>query len=331
MFRRHAILLLFAAPLMAQDQASTLARLTDSSPAVAVVRVLRATDPDSLHHRVLFATEDRLKGQLPLRFEITEPAGRGCGRALHGLVQGTWLVAFVRWDSGQVRLSVSSARSLAPAAAELVDHVRGLVRIGAGAGRAGLLAEALSSSNRRVRQDAALSLPILPDLQRADRGARARMTAALPEFLQRGDPAFGSLVMAVVRLGLEDGRDILLSAYLEDRQPGLAPLLRKALLDMGAAETAQRVMAQLPDDPPGRERAVVLLEAADLSTTRQALRGLVSDPAERVAVRAATALLKAGARRRDLEELAGEELLDRASRRLVTPPRFRSILRGGGR
>ncbi len=74
-----------------------------------------------------------------------------------------------------------------------------------------------------------------------------------------------------------------------------------------------------------------MLAAADLSTTRQALLGLVSDPSERVAVRAATALLKAGARRRDLEELAGEELLDRAARRLVTLPRFRSILRGGSR
>ena len=47
--------------------------------------------------------------------------------------------------------------------------------------------------------------------------------------------------------------------------------------------------------------------------------------------RAAAALLKAGARRPDLVELAGEELLDRAARRLVTLPRFRSILRGGSR
>ena len=307
MLHRHAVLLLLAAPLTAQDQASTLAGLTDSSAAVAVVRVLGATDPDSLHHRVLFATEARLKGELPLRFEITEPAGRGCGRALHGLVQGTWLVAFLRWDSGRLRLSVSSARSLAPASAELVDHVRGLVQSRTGDRRVGLLAEALSSSNRRVRRDAALSLPILPDLDLADRRARARITAAVPEFLQRGDPAFGPLGMAVVRLGLEDGRDILLSAYLEDRQPGLGPLLQKALVDMGAAKTAQRVLARRPDDPQGRERAVVLLEAA------------------------ATALLKAGARRRDLEELAGEELLDRAVRRLVAPPQFRSIFRGGSR
>ena len=83
--------------------------------------------------------------------------------------------------------------------------------------------------------------------------------------------------------------------------------MQKALVDMGAAKTAQRVLARLPDDPQGRERAVVLLEAA------------------------ATALLKAGARRRDLEELAGEELLDRAVRRLVAPPQFRSIFRGGSR
>lgn len=303
MLHRHAILVMLAAPLPAQDQASTLARLTDSAAAVAVVRVLAATDPDSLHHRVLFATEALLKGELPLRFEITEPAGRGCGRALHGLVQGTGLVAFLSWDSGRVRLSVSSARSLAPASAELVEHVRDLVQMGNRGRRAGLLAEALSATNVRVRRDAALSLAILPDLDRADRGARARILAALPELLRRGDPATGPLTMAVVRLGLEDGRDILLSAYLEGRQPGLGPLLKKALVELGAARTVQRVMARLPDDPQGRERAVVLLEAA----------------------------LKAGVPRRDLMDLAGEELLDRAARRLAVPPRFRSILRGDNR
>ena len=330
MYRWFALLPILAIQLPAQDQATTLARLTHRSHVIAQVRAVAVTDPDSLHHRVLFATEVEIAGQAPESFQITEPAGRGCGRALHGIEPGTGLVAFLVWDGGGLHLSVSSARSLAAATPELVEHVRALAGAGDDAVLARELASALSSSNPRVRLDAALALPTLAGLDRLDPEGRARILAALPGLLDRRDAGGAELLVAVLRLGLKEALETLVPRYLQGRDPELAPLVRNAIVQLGTAATARRIARHLPVDPAGRERAVELLHELPAPEARRALMELLTDPTRRVAVRAAAALLARGVQRSELT-VVGPKILDEAKERLVAPPRFRSILRGVGR
>ena len=315
---------------LSQDQASTLARLTDRSDAVALVRVVSIRDQDSLHHRVLFATQALLKGALPPSFEIIEPAGRGCGRALAGLPLGVELVAFLVRQPGGLRLAVSSARSLAVGSPRLVTHVQDLVRTGV-RGRVTLLAGALSSGDERVRRDAALTLPTLARLEEADDRARAQILAALPGLLDQRDRAAAELVMAVVRLGLHAALDGLVTRYLDGRDPELLPVYREAIAQLGMEAAARRVAENLPVDPAGQKRAVELLSDLPVPESRQALMGLLSGSTRPVARRAVEALLASGMARQELGSLASEDLLDEAEERLGTPGRFRSILRGGRR
>lgn len=325
-FRCLSLIFVLATWLQAQDQASTLSRLVDRSEVIAEVSVVAVTDPDALHHRVVFATGRRLKGEAPAVFPLTESAGNGCGQALHGMVPGMSMVAFLVWDGGGMRLTNPGSRCLPTATPVLVDHVRTLVGT-KDRERVELLCAALSSPDPRVRRDAALTLPILAGLERADEAARADVLSALPIFLDRRDAAAAELLVAVARLRLQGAADVLVPRYLEGRDAGLAALMREAIAPLGDA-AVRAVTASVPADSAGQERAVDLLSGVMTAEAGQALIGMLAGSGRAVRVRIASALLARGVQAQELSGLVGDPITRQARARLRTPPRYRSILRG---
>jgi hypothetical protein len=317
---------------VAQDDATTLHDLVDRSEWIAVVEVLGAPADDGVEHAVRFAALGSLRGAGPPRFELREPCGRACGRALHGLNAGARLVAFLRRDAAELRLTAGNARALPPAGAALVAHVEALLRADA-AQRLALLTDALASEDRRVRHDAAAILPHLAGLERAGAAQRERIAAALARACATAEPGCVGLARAAERLRLSAAREPLLQAYLGGPETGLAPLLLDVLPRLGAAEIAERLAAGLPPARAARLRAVGLLVRLRVPQADALLLAIVrGDRDRRVALAAASGLLAAGFDPAVLQREVGGDLLRQAQRQALDPrSAFRSVLKGGSR
>ena len=204
-------LLCLAAQVSAQTEASTLARLTRQSDAIAQLRVLQSTTTGG-QRQVVFLTRRLYKGQLPATFVLTEPAGQSCGRALRQVATGQSFLGFLRADGEGHRLTVMSSRSLVVLTPGLAAHVRDLLRSGQGNNpgeQVAVLAAALSSPVPRIRRDAALTLALLPRLADASEADRRHILRALPGFVDQQDPAAVGLLRVAVRLRLGGGAILL--------------------------------------------------------------------------------------------------------------------------
>lgn len=315
-----ALLLSLASAAVAQDQATTLAWLVDKADAIVVVRSLRVDSPDPEHLRVTFAVDAALRGTPPTTLELREPRGRGCGRALHGVLPGQRFVACLDEHDGQWSLCAGGSRALPIAHTELLDHVRALATADV-ASRRNVLFAALLASDTRVREDAALSLAWLGDLTAADSTQRAALLAAL-----RQAPS-DALFTAAARLQLTPALDVLLPAYLAGDDPQRARLQAELLAQFDASALAARVAAQLTAlDASAELRAAQLLAQMPHEAAKAPLLALLSRAQGRgVRLQACVALLRLGVEPSELMAASDAELVELATSAAAARPRFRSI------
>ena len=125
-----------AGTLPAQNGASTLAALLARADVVVQARTSGIPSGNAAVHRFRFHTELDLLGQAPAQFDLSEPAGHSCGRALAGLAQGSYLLFLARTGSG-LRLVVSGARSKVPA--DLIPNLQPASDSGSGQGAGALI------------------------------------------------------------------------------------------------------------------------------------------------------------------------------------------------
>jgi hypothetical protein len=325
---------LLAAPVPAQQQASTFDALCRAADWIVQARVVgRSQQADRL--RVRFAAVRSLRGDGPETFELMEPAGPSCGRALFGLLPGAGCVAFLERDGRGLRLCASTSRALSTPNPALLAHLEALIDAGPGERLAALL-DGLGSPDRRIADDAALALAVLPGLEAAPAACGETVLAALARGLAEQSPGVAGLLTATARCRPPRGVDLLLPWYLRGQTPEFERLLHGTLghfrpADLGAALPAAAAAASAA--PRAAER---LLRIADLLEDRdrvQVLAALALDGPEPVRRAAQDGLRRRGLRSVDLIALGLEP--ERAAREpAAVRPRFRSIdpaMEGHGR
>ncbi len=133
---------LIAVPAAGQNAASTLVRLTERSHAIVQARALQVRT-ESGQKRVLFKVQQAWKGERTGTFEIAEPSGPACGRALHGVITGASYLVFLTSGHGEIgRLTVASSRSVIDLKPDELAHECALVKARAAPARATLLVTA---------------------------------------------------------------------------------------------------------------------------------------------------------------------------------------------
>ena len=330
------LLLSLVTPLATQDEASTLARLTDRADAIAVVRALTLRDVNGPLLGVVFATQRVLHGEVPGTFELREPVQRGCGRALFGVLPGAAHLAFLRRHEGGWQLVHSGARALPALEPQLVPHVESLLRASDPARRARLLGAALASETPRIRTDAALALAHQPGLEGLAAELAGPVALALAPALRQHDPAAASLVTAAVRTHSAPALELLVGEYLAGRLGALAPLALAAAPAIDAAHAADLVSRALPQDSAGQQRALTLLAEVPGQAARSGLLALArSLPDDAACVRAAALALQSGVPDEDLAAATSSATAAAARRFLAQQasqaPRFRVVRPGASR
>lgn len=279
--------------LPAQTGASSLSALVERADVVVQAHTSGVPSGNAAVHVFQFHTELNLKGTAAPVFQVAEPAGRCCGRALAGLAPGSY-VLFLVSSNGAWKLAVSGARSVVAADQHLVQHLEDLIAAGDPVDRVSVIASALTSSSSRVREDAALALPYMRDLQAAGADARAAIAATLRRDLAGSGPDLG-LLIAAERMSLTPVLDDLLSSYMDGRHPHLRVAMLRAIPRIDGDEAARRVGGALPDSPLGRVRAAQLLRELPADSARQPLLDLLRGATDTAAARAGEALLHHGA------------------------------------
>lgn len=327
---RNIAISLCLSPLAAtgQDQASTLARLSDRSSIIAHVQVVAINRDDRGQTQVVLRRVEDLKGKSPAIINLTEPGARACGRALWGLIPGAGHVAFLDAGAGKPSLSVSSARSLPALEPDLLTHLKALITADSSAARVGLLAEGLFSSSARVREDSALGLPLEPELWRADARARARISNSLRDCLADEDRRLLSLMLVVGRLGLEESLPDLLDAYLDNEHAGFDRAFERLLPNFAADVLVPAMEQRYRQQNSLAGRLLPILDRLHADAAAPLLRQMLEDSNRQVALGAGTCLLEQGLGKDELVEILGEEdAASCAARMQARRPTFRAILR----
>ncbi len=313
----------------AQNQASTIARLTDTADVISKVRVLAVNGRDSARITVVFRGTTSLLGKAPGTFELSEPGWRTCGRALYGMVPGSSYLAFLKHEAGTVRLKMPSARCLIGLSPELLDHVRALSRSKTGASRIAILAKALSSAQQRIREDAALACTTTPYLAKADATVRAQLNDALRTALAIEGKTAPSLMVAAARLHLTEALDSLLPTYLAGKSPRLQRAMLNVIPQIDSQAVAKRLAAAVPSDNGGRMRAMHVLARLSVAEARPTYMALLRGSSFDVTTAVGHVLLRAGMPPAELAQLTNKEVAEAAKGRLISEqPRFRVVLQG---
>lgn len=344
-----------AAPLTAQQGATSLSALLQRADATVQVRVLSVRTVSSATRTAVLRHERTIDGVGPTgTFSISEPAPRACGRALHGLLPGTSCVAFLRRAAnGEFELVGGGARALVQIQPGLVDHLAQLAAAPTG-GDEGLhaLVAGLDSASPRVRRDAALALPYQPRLHTLTGSRRARVAQEVQHAIERADVTALPMLDAAARLEVTEVVPSLVAHLLD----GTAPELDEKILRTAAridsvrtgAELTQHVAAlasttsgsvansaaagldRAPRPHDRALRAVALLETLSGDVARPALELLTeAGRATPVRARAATAWVRLGLDAQGLRDRIGAAQYDAACERCARgserPPVFRSI------
>lgn len=321
-----AALAFFASPVAGQDEASTLAWMLDHADVVSVagVRAVR-TEPGAMV-RVTLRLERQLAGQGPDLVTLEEPDGHGCGRALLGLVPGQRVLACLRRRGDVFVPCAGGGRGLPLATPALVQHAQELLAADPRA-RVQLLVAALSASDARMREDAALALPLMAGLEGADDAARAAVVAALTDAIPTSARTVPSLLVAGTRLRARGIVDVVLPLHLAGDDAPFGDAFLVALTEIDPRGTADR-LARLPlPSAEVRLRAIRLLRRLDVEAATPALWAVLRQAAESgVRVQACAALLAAGARAVDLRASVDAEALAAAEQLAApAPPRLRFV------
>lgn len=321
--------LLASFSLAAQDQASSLSRLSQRADLITRVRVVAVDRDDRGETRVILQSLEDLKGQSPDRITLSEPGMRACGRALWGLVPGTGLVAFLQSEDSSAKLCVSSSRSLATNEPGLLEHLRGLLESNAPNERLAVLTAGLSSPSVRVRDDSALTLPLLRDLNGLDARGDRTILAALQESLATEDRRLFSLIILASRRNLEAALPDLIEAYVSPRLAGFDRAYQRILVGFGAAALVDELQAKYRQDRRHADKILPILEALEPSQSKPLLIEMLADPQRRTALAAGTCLLFRGHSEDVLREhMTDDEISTCQQVREQRRPVFRTILRG---
>lgn len=291
---RHRWSTLFAATLLAapgvgQDAASTLSRLTERSTGIVQARVLQVRI-EGEQRMALFKVQSTFKGQRTGLFELSEPRGHACGRALLGVVTGASYVLFLDSDTGTPRLTIASSRAVLPLGPQLLGHVRALARAGSSAAHTELLSHVLTSPHPRIRRDAAAALGIRRGLESSSTRLRTRVARALSISLDADTHVTAHLLRAALRLKLRSATPRLVHAYLTAKDPALTPVLRSTIAALDSTAAVRMLEQGLPARRDARTRAIELLAACPGLDAETCLAHLVRGVDRGVATEAQQAL-----------------------------------------
>ena len=311
-----------AGSIRTQDEATTIFRLVEEAEAIAVVRAVTATDPAADVRRWRFLVEERLRGDLAGYLDLSEPNYRTCGSALHGLVPGMRFVVFLRNAPQAPELVASSARCMPRASAQLIAHVRYLAQTKDEVEQLNALGAALTSNHKRLRRDAALTLPQLPRLEKLEEAYRVTLLRSLASALSERDATATALATAATRLHLDDALDFLVPAYFDGRYQDLGPWFLAVVPGFDHERAARTIE---PD--ADAQRAVRLLSRLSSGTARRLLLKHAGGPHRAAAERAARTLLQRGLSPLDLRDHIAPGLLEAARTATDPTPRFRYMLR----
>lgn len=270
-----------AVPVAAQHARSTLAQLTEHADVIARVRVVHnATvvhDATKQYvQRVVFKIQGTLKGTQLATFELTEPAGRACGRALHGVMIGAGYLAFLDYVAGSLRLSVGSPRALVPVDPQVLGHVRQLLEAKTTSTRLQLFTTALIATSPRVRRDAATTLLLLANLGQASAQDRRRIVDGLRHNLGRDDQTTFGLIRAAKQLELREVVPVLLPHYLAEHSSVLQRAIRETITGLDRDHVVAHLAAGLPTSVTGQTRAIDLLKDCTGASATRYLQNLAN-------------------------------------------------------
>lgn len=323
-FVRSVLVLALAAAPAAQDQATTLLHCGQSADVVVRATVLAATDPTPEFHRLRFARAELLKGDVGATFELLEPAGACCGRALFALQPGEGVLLFLR-RTGVVLHPLGGARGVLADRPDVVAAVRDLLAAGDDAARATRLVAQLDHGDPRVAADAAHALATLPTLQ-LDAVQRDAVASALQLAALRHRTTLPPLLDAALRTADAAAIDHLLPVYLGAGRDDTAALLRRRLAGLAPTAIASRLPGLVGDDAARQLRAAELLAELPVAEGTGPLQALLTtSPCPRVKLCASRALLDAGADAAELVPFVPTPILELAERRRLEPRRFRSV------
>jgi hypothetical protein len=314
------------AALRGQQEATTLAALSNKADSIVVATAIAATDPSPDFHRIEFRTEQSLKGTVSGTFAVLEPAGRCCGRALGTLAIGDRVLAFLSQRGGALH-PLGGDRGVIQGSDALIAHVQSLLQSGTPDRKGALLATALTSADARVRADAALALAQLPTAP-LDAASQAKVLAALDQELAAGTNRIPALVTASVRFVGDAAAPTLVRAYVHTAAEDHAMALGRGLLQLSATSVHQALAAEALPDAVAQQRACELASAKpDPISIPMLTRMLDAQP--RVALAAAEALLATGVAPTTLAPRTDAAVLETAVQRRSKLPQLRAVAPGG--
>lgn len=278
-------------PLCAQQQATTLLRLTAQADAVAIATAVGQSDPSPEWHRVDFRTDETLSGSIGSSFAALEPAGRCCGNALFAVEPGSQYLVFLARRGSAVH-PLGGDRGILSASPELVAHVRALVAAKGDARReTSLLAASLQHQDERIGTDAALALAAHA-APAADAEAKASLRAALRRDAETPTTKLPALAAAVARAEGPAAADCIVPLYLETPADDAATALQRALLSLPAesVSTAAR-SCNLADETAALRTASLFEERTHPSQLDLLQRMLQSAKRPKVAAAVTQAML----------------------------------------
>ena len=321
------VLMLSAVSLPAQHSASTLEQLTRRAPVVLDVR-MDFERIDGATRVVQFTVLRQLRGKSSASFTLAEPAQQHCGSMLSGLVKGERYWVFAQSNSGQL-VPIGASRGVVHATNASTQAIEALLRVAAGASRLRVLAEQLSSGDRRVSQDAALALPHVVGLETAAAAVRAKIRLQVGQAVATADASAPHLLLAYARSEPSRAARLAWSIVAKPPRPELerpaAELLLRALPAKVASETAPIANEE---DPERQLRMARVLVAIAPNEATSAARRWLNTSAGVSRVHASAALIALGVEstqvdpRQSARDLAAAE---RLAKQLRPARRFRAI------
>ncbi|MEO6593275.1 MAG: hypothetical protein ABIP94_00820 [Planctomycetota bacterium] len=311
----------------AQDQATTLCAASQRARAIVRATVVVATDPSPLWHRMLFRTDEVLKGPMPDEFSLLEPAGACCGRSLFALRVGDACLLLLE-QRGPALHPFGGSRGVLADNPVVVSHLQALLQAQNDSQRAALLAASLDDPEPRIANDAAAALAVLPQLALSSAG-RTALVLALQSAVQQGTTRTAPLLDAIVRLHDANMLDAVLPTYLTATSADQARLLRQGLSRCAAPLVVDGLLPHVFGSEHTAVRAAQLLgtlPSADARIGLQLMWAHTSNP--RVQLWLAEGLLAAGASgalRTQMAASVPEPVLRLALRRHDQAKPFRSI------
>ncbi|HHI81496.1 MAG TPA: hypothetical protein ENK02_16155 [Planctomycetes bacterium] len=326
--------LAMASILPAQRELGTLEHLSRKAGYVLVTKVSRSWI-EGERRFVRFQVRDKLKGRFGDNLVLSEAAPMGnkeqryCGSGIAFLSRQKTYLLFLAGSEQDPRL-LAGGRSIVEDSPSRRAAVAALLRTKDPRGRARILVSQLGAQDRRIAEDAALALPILPGLERSDPGTQGILRASLENRLRsnKRDLITFALLRAMARLDPQRAAGSAWRLALDPKSGALGDysrfLLRRSLPIAATLRSLPR-----PRDAATRAQVIDLLAATRNKAVIPALLSLAKQAAPKERVKTSAILLGLGLRERDLPKgLSPDQKLEaKQLSKLWDKPRFRSIRR----